>query len=98
MRTLRNLVAISLVSSVSLITGCVTITEPVSIGEGRYMIALNARGGFRSDGKLLSQSIEKANQFCATQEKEAKILNTENSGVQMWTPQNNQVIFECLSK
>ena len=77
------------------LAACVTITNPVAVGENKYLITLNARGGFESDGELLTQSIEKANSFCQTQDKRAEIEKTEVSGVQMWTPQNNQVFFSC---
>ena len=82
-------------SAIILICGCVSVTEPVSMGDGRYMITLNARGGFSNDGELLSQSITRANTFCASKGQEAEILDTQHSGVQMWTPQNNQVVFRC---
>jgi len=63
MYILRNFMLIIFLCTTVLISGCVTMTEPVSMGEGRYLITLNARGGFESDGSLLSKSIEKANQF-----------------------------------
>lgn len=80
-----------------LMTGCVTVTDPVSMGEGRYMITLNARGGFQNNGELLAQSIKKANDFCAGQGLHANVLSTQTTGVQMWTPQDNQVVFKCQS-
>ena len=75
--------------------GCVSMTQPAPLGEGRYMITLNARGGFTSDGELLSRSVAKANEFCRTTGQQAEIIEVKNSGVQMWTPQNNRVIFYC---
>ncbi len=78
-----------------LLAGCVTLTEPVAVGENKYVITLNARGGFHSDGELLTQSIAKANSFCEAQGRHAEVTNTQVSGVQMWTPQNNQVFFSC---
>ena len=91
----QTFTVITLVASISL-TACVTMTEPVSMGENRYMLTLNARGGFQSDGALLSQSIQKANEFCRLKGQRAEIANTQTSGVQMWTPQNNQVVFKCI--
>lgn len=92
-----NLRLIAFGSAVLLMAGCVTTTDPVSMGGGRYMITLNARGGFQSNGALISQTIQRANSFCSAQGKSANVLNTETKGVQMWTPQNNQVVFECVS-
>ena len=81
-----------------LISGCVTMTDPVPMGEGRYMISLNARGGFQNNGELLAQSIKRANDFCAGQGLHANVLSTQTSGVQMWTPQDNQVVFRCVTE
>lgn len=78
-----------------LLSGCVSMTEPVEMGDGRYMLSLNARGGFQNDGELLAKSINKANEFCANKGLRANIINTQSTGVQMWTPQNNQVVFKC---
>ncbi len=73
------------------------MTDPVPMGDGRYMVSMNAHGGFQSDGELLTQSINRANQFCASQGKIAEVLDTHASGVQGWTPQNNQVVFKCAA-
>jgi len=78
------------------VSGCVSMTEPVSMGENKFMITLNARGGFQSDGELLSRTIQRAKEFCRNQGRKAEITNTQTSGVQMWTPQNNQVVFTCI--
>ncbi|WP_143188691.1 hypothetical protein [Burkholderia ubonensis] len=87
-----------LLSAVGLLmTGCVSVTDPVAMGEGRYLITLNARGGLQSDGELLAQSVQRANDFCAARGLHADVVSTQTSGVQMWTPQNNQVIFKCVS-
>lgn len=80
------------------LSGCVTMTDPTPIGEGRYMVTLNAHGGFQSDGELLKQSITQANSFCNQQNGQiADVLNTSNGGTQGWTPQHNQVIFRCVA-
>ena len=92
---MRELGAFAVVAIGMLLAACVTITDPVAVGENKYLITLNARGGFQSDGQLLTESIAKANSFCQAQGRRAEITNTEVSGVQMWTPQNNQVYFSC---
>lgn len=86
-------IALALVTTLS---GCVTMTAPVPMGEGRYLITLNARGGFTGDGELLAQTVARANEFCLNNSQSAEIIDTKNSGVQMWTPQNNQVVFRCV--
>lgn len=79
-----------------LVAGCVTVTDPVRMGKNRYIVTLNARGGFESDGELLTQSIQRANEFCNSQGLLAEVASTQTKGVQMWTPQNNQVVFSCV--
>lgn len=81
-----------------ILVGCVSLTAPVSVGKDTYMIGLGARGGFSSDAELLAESIRAASSFCATQGKEIEVQSSSSSGVQMWTPQSNQVIFKCLPK
>lgn len=81
-----------------LLSSCVTISEPISLGDDKYMIHLNARGGFNSDGELLEQSIKQAHTYCIARNKKAVIVNTETSGTQMWTPQNNKVVFKCIEQ
>lgn len=78
------------------LTGCVTPTEPVSVGEGRYMIGVNARGGFQSNSELTAQTIRRANEFCHAQGKIAEVESSNSSGVQGWTPQDSQVVFRCV--
>jgi hypothetical protein len=61
------------------------------------MLSLNARGGLHGDGELLKQSLPRANEFCAARGRglEADVVSTSTAGVQVWMPQNNQVVFTC---
>jgi hypothetical protein len=83
------------VASAALV-GCVTMTDPVQVGPDTYMIGLGARGGFSSDAELLSQTIKAATAFCSSQNRRIEVQSTTSSGVQMWTPQSNQVFFKCV--
>jgi hypothetical protein len=78
-------------------SGCVTMTEPTPIGDGRYLVTLNARGGFQSDGELLNQTISRANTFCAGlgAGQVANVVSSDAGGTQGWTPQHNQAVFRC---
>ena len=83
----------------SFLSACVSLTEPVALDDkGTYLITLNAHGGFHNDGELLNESIEKAKEFCFQRGMNADIKNTQSSGTQLWTPQNNQVTFTCVPK
>ncbi|MCE3289363.1 MAG: hypothetical protein K0R83_1375 [Caulobacter sp.] len=78
------------------LAGCVSTTEPVSMGDGTYMIATNARGGFKSDAALSADTIRAAHAYCIQMgKKEAIVQTAANSGTQGWTPQNAQVTFKC---
>lgn len=72
------------------------MTEPVPVGKDTYMIGLGARGGFSTDAELMSQSIKAAGEFCASQNRRIEVQSTQSKGVQMWTPQSNQVYFKCV--
>lgn len=87
---------IAVLAVAALLSGCVSMTEPVQVGKDTYMIGLNARGGFSSDAGLLSQTIKAATVFCASQGRDIEVQSTNVTGVQMWTPQNNQVVFTCV--
>ena len=78
--------------------GCVSMSQPVAIGKDTYLITLNARGGFQSDGDLLAQSIERARAFCTSLQRTMEVQSTDVSGTQGWTPQNNRVVFKCLAE
>jgi hypothetical protein len=80
-----------------IVAGCVTIEEPVPVGKDTYMISLGARGGFSTNAQLLTATIKNAGQFCAAKGLNIDVLSTRSGGVQMWTPQENQVVFRCRS-
>jgi hypothetical protein len=79
------------------LSGCMQVTAPVSVGKDTYMMGLGARGGFSSDAELLAKTIQTAGQFCTAQGRRIEVVSSNSSGVQMWTPQSNQVVFKCLA-
>ncbi len=82
--------------TVLLLSGCVTPTAPVSMGNDRYMIGVNARGGFSSNSELLAATVQRAQAFCSSMNKQAIVDDTNTSGSQGWTPQDAQVVFRCV--
>lgn len=95
MKLYKAFVVLGCSMAVASIAACTSISKPTPMGDDQYMISLTSHGGFQGDGELLQQTIANANQFCSTQGKTAEVLKTSNSGTQMWTPQNNQVVFKC---
>jgi len=99
MRKGRKLSQLSMCAAFLLgLVGCVSITQPVAIGKDTYMVTLNARGGFQSDGELLNKSIADARNFCTSLGRDLEVQSTQTSGTQMWTPQNNRVVFKCVER
>ena len=94
---MRRLFLAMLIPASLALSGCVSVTSPVPIGQDAWMIGLGARGGFQSDAELLSQSVSAAGQFCAKQGRRVEVMTTSASGTQMWTPQSNTVTFKCLA-
>lgn len=78
------------------LAGCVHEMAPVPMGNDRFMVSVNARGGGRSNSTLLAQTIERANAYCSATGKSAVVENSTTSGVQGWTPQDAQVVFQCV--
>ncbi|MDO9334973.1 MAG: hypothetical protein Q7T61_01100 [Caulobacter sp.] len=78
-----------------LLGACTTATEPVSLGDGRYMIATTTRGGLKSNGELKAGTIQAAQAFCSKDGKKAVIADASARGAQGWTPQNTEVVFTC---
>jgi hypothetical protein len=86
----------SLIFVGTMLVACISMTDPVEVGQDTYMMGLGARGGLSSDAELLSQTIKAAVDFCAAKNRRIEVQNTSTTGVQMWTPQNNEVTFKCF--
>lgn len=80
----------------TLMCSCVTPSDPIAMGNGSYMLGVNARGGFQSNNLLLSRTIERANNFCSLHGKTAEVESAQATGVQGWTAQDSQVVFRCV--
>ncbi len=89
-------ISLAVIASTLFLAGCVNVTSPVLAGKDTYMISLGARGGFSSDAELLAQTIQAAGAFCTKQGRTVEVVSSSSSGVQMWTPQSNQVMFKCV--
>lgn len=65
------------------------------MGEGRYFVGYQVRGGLTSWAEVKATAINQANVFCERKGRHANVLNVEQSGAQGWTPQNVDVTFRC---
>ena len=77
-------------------SGCVSVTDITPAGKNTYMVGTSAKGGLMSDAEVAAKSIKKANEFCASKNQVIQIISTNSSGVQMWTPQENTLMFSCV--
>lgn len=79
------------------LSACVTMTEPVQVGTDSYMIGLSARGGMAGGAELLAQTMRAAGAFCGRQGRHMELQGSNTTGIQGWTPQDNQVFFRCVA-
>lgn len=79
------------------LAGCVTTSDVTSMGRDTFMISTDARGGFNSSSELTARSAQKANSYCAGLGKQMLPTSIENQGVRGWTPQENTLMFRCLT-
>jgi hypothetical protein len=87
---------IKLSSATLLLVGCVSVTEPVAVGPDTYMIGLGDMVGLSSDAELMARSVKAAGAYCAAKGRSIAVQSMAASGVQLLTPQSNQVVFKCL--
>ena len=74
---------------------CTSITPVTSLGNGKYMVAYQRRGGFDSWTEVKAGAIQQANAYCAQQGKSAEVENADEQGARGWTPMNVEVTFTC---
>ena len=83
-----------LVISISLF-GCATTSEVSPLGNGRYMVGAQVRGGFSSWTEVKQMSLKKAAEYCSSQGKEMVAEDLGTNGVRGWTPQESNLTFSC---
>lgn len=80
-----------------LVAGCVSSSEVVPIGNGRYMITGRASGGLNA-GKETTEATKEANPFCAKQSKQMVLQNLDKTGNAAVFGENISLIFSCEDK
>lgn len=90
--------ALSSIGAVALLTvGCVSSSEVVPIGNGRYMITGRASGGLNA-GKETTAATKAANAYCAKQSKQMVLLNLDKTGNAAVFGENINITFTCEGK
>jgi hypothetical protein len=87
---------IAVFTAVGLLAGCVTASEVVPAGRDSYMVQGHASGGLNA-GKGAVAALQKANAYCATQQKFVLIRNTDSHGIAAIGGESNSLIFSCVT-
>jgi hypothetical protein len=82
---------------VFLVAGCVSTSEVVPIGDGRYMITGRASGGLNA-GKETTEATKAANAYCAKQSKQMVLQDLDKTGNAAVFGENINLTFRCEPK
>jgi hypothetical protein len=82
------------VLGVIVLAGCVSASEVVPVGNGRYMITGRASGGLNA-GKETTEATKAANAFCAKQNKQMVLQNLDKTGNAAVFGENIDLTFTC---
>jgi putative hemolysin len=80
--------------SVLLLASCVSASEVVPIGNGRYMITGRASGGLNA-GKETTEASKAASAYCAKQSKQMVLQNLDKTGNAAVFGENVNLTFTC---
>ncbi len=81
----------------AIVTACVSSSEVVPIGNGRYMITGRASGGLNA-GKETTEATKAANTYCARQSKQMVLQNLDKTGNAAVFGENINLTFSCEDK
>lgn len=74
-------------------TGCSTVGNVLPIGGDNYTVTTS--GHYKSWSELKASGIQRANEFCAKQNKQMEVIGWETYGVRGWSPQEAELTFIC---
>lgn len=72
-------IAVVLLMSVSIISGCAVNSGIVPIGKDTFMVSRQAATGFTGLGTLKAEALREANKFCVKQEKQMQVIHVSES-------------------
>lgn len=76
-----------------ILTGCSTVGTVLPVSGDTYMVTTS--GHYTSWSELKASSIQRANDFCAKQNKHIEVVGWETHGVRGWSPQEAELTFKC---
>ncbi len=62
-----------------MLAGCAANSGVVPMGQGNFMVLRQAATGFSGSGNLKADALREANQYCAAQQKELKIVSSREA-------------------
>lgn len=81
-----------------LISGCVTSTNIVKLGDNKYHTTVMDKGGiFSPDGQLTGKAVIEANKFCAQQNKVSEVINMNITPEGPMQFEQTDYTFKCVS-
>jgi hypothetical protein len=80
--------------SILAVVGCVSASEVVPVGNGRYMITGRASGGLNA-GKETAEATKAANAYCAKENKQMVLQNLDKEGNAAVFGENINLTFTC---
>jgi hypothetical protein len=83
--------------ALALLASCVSTSEVVPIGDGRYMITGRASGGLNA-GKETTEATKAANAYCAKQSKQMVLQDLDKTGNAAVFGENINLTFRCEAK
>ncbi len=83
-----------LIVAAVLIAGCVTASDVVPVGNGRFMITARASGGLNA-GKEMTKAAQDANAYCAHLGKRMVLADTQKTGNAAVFGENVTLYFTC---
>ena len=89
-----------LIFAVLAITGCASNSGVVPIGPDTFMVSRQAATGFSGLGTLKADAFHEANQYCASQGKYIRVVNTSDSAPPyvFGNFPRSEIQFMCLDK
>lgn len=86
------------IASLLLVASCASSSDIAPYGRDSYMVSMDDAWGWHSPSALQVRAAQRANTFCAEQDKVMTVRNTAGQGSPGWTVTSSSLIFSCIDK
>lgn len=91
-----------MVLTLAAMAGCSSVGEVMPVGPDTYTVGSEKGGQFWTMGPSWSDvkalGLNRANEYCAKQNKTMSVVNWDTHGARGWTPLNAELTFKCEDK